>query len=265
MENNGKNLIKIGGVAGVGLIVLFNSLTIVPTGYAGIKTNFGKVQKETIQEGLNIKAPFVEKIVKIDCRTKKLEVDGSGSTRDMQDVNVKIAVNYNVEKKIASKLYKNVGIDYENIVIQPAMQEAIKSNLAKYTAEELISKRSEVSDKIQEDLSHKISSNGFKITDFNVINIDFSQAYDAAIEQKAVKQQEVATAQAELEKTKIENEKEIEQAKKDAEVMRLQNQEITDKTLQLKELEIKQKAINKWNGILPTTSLGDNVPFISIK
>lgn len=264
MEKN-KKLIVIGGAVGVGLIVLFNSLTVVPTGYAGIKTNFGKVQKETIQEGLNIKAPFVEKIVKIDCRTKKLEVDGSGSTRDMQDVNVKIAVNYNVEKKIASKLYKNVGIDYENIIIQPAMQEAIKSNLAKYTAEELISKRSEVSDKIQEDLTNKISSNGFEITDFNVLNIDFSEAYDEAIEKKAVKQQEVATAQAELEKTKIENEKEIEQAKKDAEVMRLQNQEITDKTLQLKELEIKQKAIDKWNGQLPTTSLGENVPFINVK
>ena len=113
-------------------------------------------------------------------------------------------------------------------------------------------------------MTEKIESRGFDITEFNLTNIDFSEEYDKAIEAKAVKQQEVATAKAELEKQKIQNEKEISIAQKDAEVMRLQNQEITDKTLRLKELEVQEKIANKWNGQLPNTTLGDNIPMINL-
>ena len=88
------------------LIIILNGLTTVPTGYVGVKTKFGKVQDDIIQEGLNIKTPFIEKIVKIDCRTQKIEITTEGSTKDMQTVNVTIAVNYNVVKESANVLYK---------------------------------------------------------------------------------------------------------------------------------------------------------------
>ena len=136
--------------------------------------------------------------------------------------------------------------------------------MAQYTAEELITKRAEVSTKIQETLGKKITDKGFNITEFNITNIDFSEEYNKAIEAKAVKQQEVFTAQAELEKQKIQNQKEIEIAEKDAKVMELQNAQITDKTLKLKELEINQKIAEKWNGQLPSTTLGDNIPMINL-
>lgn len=258
METKTKLLIGLGVVFIIVLIVIFASLTTVPTGFVGVKTKFGKVQDDVIQEGLNIKAPFVEKIVKIDCKTKKIEETTEGSTKDMQTANVSIAVNYNVVKETANKLYKEVGTEFESILIEPAIQESIKSAMAQYTAEELITQRAAVSNKIQETLIGKISERGFSITEFNLTNIDFSDAYDKAIEAKAVKQQEVATAQAELEKQKIQNQKEIEIAQKDAEVMRLKNQEITDKTLELKALDVKQSLINKWDGKLPTTSLGNS-------
>lgn len=258
---NIENIMKIIGII---LIIIFiiiglNCITTVPTGYVGVKTRFGKVQNDVIQEGLNMKKPFIEKIVKIDCKTKKTEVTSEGSTKDMQNVNITIAVNYNVNKETANELYREVGLEYEDIIINPAIQESIKSPMAQYTAEELITKRTEVSNKIQEVLSEKITDKGFNITEFNIINIDFSEEFDKAIEAKAVKQQEVVAAQAELEKQKIQNEKEISVAEKDAKVMELQNQQITENTLRLKELEIKQSLINKWNGSLPTTSLGDGI------
>lgn len=240
------------------IITLFNSFKTVPTGYVGVKTQFGKVQDDVIQEGLNGKAPYIEKIVLIDCRTKKVEVTSESSTKDMQTVSVTIAVNYNVDKGTANKLYKEVGLDYESIILSPAILESIKSVMAQYTAEELITKRAEVSSMVREALVNKVESRGISVTEFNITNIDFSSAFDAAIEAKAVKQQEVVTAQAELEKQKIQNEKEISIAQKDAEVMKLQNQEITDKTLQLKALEIKEKMIEKWNGAFPTTMLGED-------
>ena len=240
------------------IVTLLNIFTTVPTGNVGVKTKFGKVQEDVIQEGLNVKVPFIEKIVLIDCKTKKIELATEGSTKDMQTVSVTIAVNYNVNKGTANKLYKEVGTDYEAILITPAVHESIKSAMAQYTAEELITKRAEVSNKIQETLIDKITERGFEITEFNLTNIDFSEEYDRAIEAKAVKQQEVVTAQAEFEKQKIQNQKEIEIAEKDARVMELQNTQITEKTLELKRLEVQEKMISKWNGQLPTTSLGEN-------
>ena len=98
-----------------GFITLLNSFTAVPTGHVGIKTKFGKVQNDVIQEGLNFKVPFIEKIVLMDCKTKKIELATEGSTKDMQTVSVTIAVNYNVNKSAANTLYRDVGVDYEAI------------------------------------------------------------------------------------------------------------------------------------------------------
>lgn len=259
MERKYIKWIVIGIIVLLAIITLFNSFKSVPTGYVGVKTQFGKVQDDVLQEGLNGKVPFIEKIVLIDCRTKKVEVTSESSSKDMQTVNVTIAVNYNVGKDTANKLYKEVGTDYENIIISPAILESIKAITAQYTAEELITKRAEVSAMIQEALHNKVENRGFSITEFNVTNIDFSEAFDQAIEAKAVKQQEVETAKAELEKQKIQNEKEISVAEKDAKVMELQNAQITDKTLRLKELEIKEKMINKWSGNFPNTMLNDSM------
>ena len=251
MEKKTK-LIIIGVVGVLIIITIFASITTVGTGEVGIKTRFGKVQDEMIQEGINLKVPFIERIIKIDCKTKKIEEEAESSTKDMQDVTAKIAVNYNVNKETANILYREIGKKYEEIIIEPAMQESIKSAMAQFTSEELITKRSDVSNKIQEILTEKISDKGFNITGFNIINLNFSDEYNEAIEQKAVKKQEVETAKAELEKQQIENERKIENAKAEAEVMRQQNLEITENTLRLKMLE-------KWNGQLPTTVLKEDI------
>ena len=255
---NAKVLI-LGGFILILLLIIINSFCTVPTGYVGIKIRFGKDQDGIIQEGLNFELPFVEKVIKIDCRTKKIETTSEASTKDLQTVTTSIAVNYNVNKDSANKLYREVGNGYESIIISPAILESIKSTMAQYTAEELITKRSEVSNKIQTVLTDKISDRGFLITEFNVTNIDFSAEYDKAIEAKAVKQQEVITAQAELEKQEIQNKKEISIAEKDAKVMELQNKQITENTLNLKKLEVLQNFISKWNGVMPSTMLGEDM------
>lgn len=241
------------------LILLLNCFATVPTGFVGIKTRFGKAQDGTIQEGLVFKAPIIENIVRIDCRTKKIETTSEASTKDMQTVDSSIAVNYNVDRNVVNQLYREIGTDFENIIISPAILESVKSTMAGFTAEELITKRAEVSNLIQEALIQKISKRGILVTEFNITNIDFSAEYDEAIETKAVKQQEVIAAQAELEKQEIQNKKEISIAEKDAKVMELQNSQVTDKTLELKKLEVMQNLINKWNGVMPTTVLGEGM------
>lgn len=266
MENRTKVIFGIIGVvmAAILIIIVVESIAIVPTGSVGIKVRFGAVQDDVIAEGLNLKAPFIENVIKIDCKTKKIETSSESSTRDMQTVNATIVVNYNVLKNTANTLYQTVGTEYEKIVIQPAMLESIKAAMAQYTAEELITKRAEASYKILDTLKAKLEGKGFEITGFNLTNVTFSDAYNEAIEAKAVAQQATEKAKEELAKAQIENQKKIENAKADAEVMKHQNKEVTDKTLKLKELEIQEQLIQKWNGQYPTTMLGDQSLLFSL-
>lgn len=265
MEKKKKLLAIIIGVIIFISIILIASIAIVPTGYVGVKTRFGQVQNDTIQEGLNFKTPFIESIVKIDCKTQKIEYLMEASSKDLQKIsNIKIAVNYGVDKQKANVLYREIGKDFKSIIIEPAIYETMKSAIANYTAEELVTKRQEVSNLAQETLTNKLKDEGINITSLSMTDLSFSEEFDQAIEKKQVVEQQTQQAKYELEKARVENEKKVENAKAEAEVMKQQNQEITEKTLELKRLEVKQKLIEKWNGQLPTTSLGDNIPMLNI-
>ena len=245
-------------------ITLLKSFQSVPTGYVGIKTRFGKVSNDVIQEGLNFKIPYIEKIVLMDCRTQKSEVDSSTASKDLQEVSLNVAVNYNVNRDTSYELYRQVGINYESIIISPAILESVKSITAQYTAEELITKRAEVSNKMEETLKEKIEARGFNVVDFNITDLDFSAAYNQAIEKKQVAEQQAKQAEYELQKSKIENEKKIAEAEANAKVMQVQDATTTENALKLKELEIQKAAIEKWNGVLPSTMASDTVPFLNI-
>lgn len=262
MSPETKKIVKwsvIGVIIIFAIITLFNCFKTIPTGYVGVKTQFGKVQETMLNEGINFKVPYIEKIVLMDCRTQKAEYTMEASSKDLQKVsNFTIAVNYNLTKDTANKLYREVGTDYKSVIIEPAIQEAIKSTTASYTAEELITRRSEVSAFATEAIFNKLNDKGISVTSVNILDLSFSAEFDAAIEKKQIVEQQTQQAKYELEKAKVENEKKIENAKAEAEVMKQQNAEITDKTLELKRLEVQQSLINKWNGQLPTTMAGSD-------
>lgn len=266
--NNQKGSILLGIIVGVIvliMIIVFASITTVPTGYVGVKTRFGQVQNDTIQEGLNFKVPFIEGIVKIDCRTQKTDYEMEASSKDLQKIsNVKIAVNYSVDKQKANILYREVGKDFKTVIIEPAIYETMKTAIANYTAEELVTKRQEVSILAQNTLIDKLKDRGINVTSLSMTDLSFSKEFDEAIEKKQVVEQQTQQAKYELEKAKVENQKKIENAKAEAEVMKQQNNQITDKTLELKRLEIQQSLIQKWNGQLPSTTLGNNIPMLNI-
>ena len=230
------------------LTTIICSITTVPTGFVGIKTRFGQVQDAVIQEGFNFKLPYIEKIVKLDCRTQKTEYTMEASSKDLQKIsNFKVAVNYNITKDTANDLYKKVGVDYKSIIVEPAIQEAMKATIANYTAEELITKRNEVSAFALEALFNKLQDSGITLTALNIIDLSFSPEFDKAVEEKQIVEQQTEKAKYELEKAKVENEKKIENAKAEAEVMKQQNAQITDQYLRLKEIENQKAMIDKWN------------------
>ena len=252
------NTIKvILGVAGALLLLLILSIDTVSTGNVGIRVRFGAVQNDILTEGLHFKVPFIESIKKMDCRTQRVDIEGEGASKDLQTINTYIVVNYRIVQEEAFSLYKTVGKSYEEIIIRPAVQETMKTTLAKYTAEELITKREKAAIDLQETLEAKLKDRGIIVENASIVNLTFSEAYDQAIEAKQVAEQEVKKAQQELEKAKIEAERKVVEAQAEAEALKAQRQEITDDLLKLKWIE-------KWNGVLPATMLGDSSPLLSI-
>ena len=268
-EFNTKKVIKISVIAIVAifaLITLFSSFTTIKSGEIGLKSRFGEIVSQTTQEGIQFKVPFVEKVTKVNMKVQKADVTSSSATKDLQDVSISFAINFQLSPEKVMDLYKKIGQNYVEIILQPATQEALKNVTSKYTAEELITKRSEVSQQIIEELSAKVGKYGIIINELNIIDLNFSEAYNKAIEDKQVAEQEVKKAQQELEKTKIEAEKKVAEAKAEADALKLQKEEITPELLELRRIEAQLKAIEKWSGNLPTTITGsDGIPFIDLK
>ena len=191
------------------LIVLPNCFATVPVGSTGIMLTMGKVEDTALPEGMHFKIPFVQRIVSMDNRVKKLELSTEAFSKDIQTVSATLAVNYRLQTEKTFAIYKTAGTAYEDNLIVPATHEVLKSVCAQYTAEELISKRAESSDKMRDELDAKLSQIGISITDFNIIDFDFSDEFISAVESKQVAEQlkkkaatenETAIAQAEREK-----------------------------------------------------------------
>ena len=234
------------------IITIFSSFKTIKSGEVGLKVRFGKIVNTSLQEGFNLKIPYIEKIVKVNVKVQKVELTTESSSKDLQTIQTLLAVNYNVDKEQATTLYKNVGEDYENIVLVPAIQESIKAVMSQFTAEETITKRNEVSDLCLQEIQDKVEKYGINIDDFNIIDLDFSEEYTKAIEEKQVAEQKVLTAKQQLEKSKIESEKKIVEAEAEAKANELKKRTLT------KEL-IMQEYISKWDGKLPTVTSGNNI------
>ncbi len=249
---NNQKLISIISIILVIVVIISSSFTTIKSGEVGIRVRFGKVINRSTNEGINYKIPVIEKIEKLNVKVQKVEVETISSSKDLQEVTMNIAVNYRIDKDKAIYLYKNVGTDYTEVVLEPSIEESIKAVTSRYTAEELITNRSEVSDKCVEELSKKVERYGLKINDLNITNFSFSDEYDKAIEEKQIAEQKVLTAKKELEKEKIEAEKKIVKAEAEKKANELKESSLTDNI-------IKEKFIEKWNGELPKVSGSNNI------
>ena len=238
------------------IIVLFNSITIVDAGHTGVINTLGNVSENVLQEGIHLKIPFIQTIIKMDNRIVKLEVETEAFSKDLQTVETRLAINYRVSKDKSYAIYKNVGSDYETILVNPAVNEVLKAITAKYTAEESVANRSLISQGLIEELNNKLNKNGIYVEDVNIINFEFSEAYIAAIEEKQVAEQRLL-------KAKTEKEEAIVKAEAEAETLRIQSEaqakanNILSKSLN--ESLIRYEMMKKWNGELPMVTDGNTI------
>ncbi|MBQ6413330.1 MAG: prohibitin family protein [Ruminococcus sp.] len=232
-------------------VVAFNAFVVVDAGHTGVVVTMGKVNEGVLQEGIHLKIPFIQSVVKIDNRIQKLEVQTEAFSKDLQSVDTTLAINYRVDTAKSYSIYKNIGANYEDVLVTPAVNEVLKAITATYTAEETVTNRALISDGLVTGLNEKLNSIGLYVTDVNIIDFDFSEAFITAIEEKQVAQQQLLKAETEK-KTAITNaEAEAEAAKVRADGEAEANNTIS-KSLTSEVLE--NKKIEKWNGELPRVS-----------
>lgn len=215
----------------------------------------GAVSDKILTEGIHLKAPFVQNVIEINNRTQKVETEGTASSKDLQIISYVVAVNYRVDNMSSASLYKNVGVDYQNVIINPAIQESIKAVTAQFTAEELITERQNVSSQIKDILSEKINTYGLNVEIFNIVNFDFSEEFNAAVEAKQTAQQNALKAEQDLARIEVEAKQSITQAEAEAEGIKLIQGALAQSPDYINYIKW-----NKWDGKLPTVmSNGDYI------
>jgi len=253
-------------IAALILISWLNPFVVINAGHRGVITTFGKVNPTVLEEGLHFRIPIMQQVTEINVQIQKGEGDGDAASRDLQQVHAKIALNYHLIPNRVAETYQAIG-DLGSVgdrIIIPAVQEATKATTAKYTAEELISKRPEVRDQISQFMRDRLLRHGIQIDEFSIVNFRFSESFNQAIEAKTTAEQLKLKAERDLERIRVEAEQKIASAKAEAESLRLQKQEITPDLLKLREIENQRVALEKWDGRLPQVT-GGSVPLINIK
>ena len=281
MERIYKVLIGAGIAVVVFIILICASITSVPVGSTGVVIRFGSTTGQTMTDGWHFKVPFIESVVDISNKVMKTDVAADSISRDLQAITSNISINYHLAAENSADIYKRVGLTYEDTLLQPAIQEAVKAVMAKYSAEELITNRSVVSSEIGEEIRTKISTYGIIIDEFNLTNFSFSDEFDAAIEAKQIAEQDkikaatekekktieaeaaaaektiAAKAEAEAIKTKAEAEAEAIKTKADAQADA--NKKIRDS---LSKEVLENKKLETWDGVLPKVSAGSDASII---
>lgn len=243
------------------IILLFASIGTVPAGYVGIHTRFSAV-KGTISPGVYAIIPFVDGVTTMDVQTQKEQVDATAASNDLQQVTATVAINFHVNPADAGQIYSSIGADYQARVIDPAIQESIKSVTANYTAEELITQREKAREEILALLTSKLQTFGVNTDSLNIVNFQFSDTFNQAIEAKVTAQQNALAAQNKLAQIQFEAQQTVATAKAQAEAIQIQAQAINS---QGGADYVQLQAIKQWNGVLPTQMVpGATVPFLNL-
>jgi len=255
------------------VIVLSNCVCVINGGHTGVVSTFGKISDDVLQEGFHFKAPW-QKVSIMDNRIVKLEVATQAFSSDLQTVDVTVAVNYRVDTSMSYSIIKNVGKNFEDILVTPAVNEVLKSIVSQYTAEQSITNRTRISQDLLNGLNERLNTSGIYVKEINIIDFDFSDTYIAAVEAKQVAEQEKLKAQ-------------IEQDQKTMETQAAANRAVIEATASLEVTKIEAEAaeyagqreaskneaiaksltpelieyymIQQWDGKLPTITGADTI------
>jgi len=249
------------GLRVIGILVIVagfsgSAVVQIPTGSVGILLRFGAIQG-VLREGIHVIIPSVNEVVLLETRTQMEESDATAASRDLQIINTKLALNYRIDQDKAGDLYRNVGTQYKQRIIDPAVQESLKVVTTKYTAEDLIRQRAQVKSEVEAEITKRLKAYNIFVdpAGLSIVNFDFSPEFNKAIEAKQVAQQEAEKQKWVLQRAELQRATEValamgksQAAKLNADALRVQGG----------ELVIAREWIDKWDGKLPTMAGGNS-------
>lgn len=276
-KNMAPLIVTIAVVVVLAAIAIIASIKIVPAGCTGVVTTFGEVSDTSLTEGLHFVIPFAQKVEIISNKIQIYETTADAVSKDLQAVSTKIAVNYRIRSEASARIFREIGVDYKDVILMPTVQEGMKSVCAKYNAEQLISQRAAVAEEIKVELEGKVSEYGIEIEKFNIVNFDFSKEFNDAIEAKQVAEQnliktrteqnqEIVVAEAEAKKKVIQAEADAKnkvvaaEAEAKAIKAKADAQAEANKTISasLSPTLIQYQIVERWNGVLPKVASSAN-------
>jgi regulator of protease activity HflC (stomatin/prohibitin superfamily) len=241
------------------VILLYSALGTVPAGHRGVLLRLGRVTGEVKGEGLYAKIPFIDTVRIMDCRIQKEQVKTECSSKDLQTINAILALNFRVQPDRCQDVYQNIGMRYLETIVAPAMQEGVKAAIAQYTAEELVTKRETVRERMTELLGQRLAPLGIKTETLNIINLTFGAAFNQAIEAKVTAEQNALAAKNVLAQRQYEAQQLVATAKGKAEAMQIEAE-----SLRTNPSILRLRALEKWNGQLPRVMGAGTLPFIDV-
>ncbi len=242
------------------LTLFFGSFATVGPGERGVLITFGKPSTDAYEPGLHLKYPFVSDLKTISVRVNRSDVETSSASKDMQEVRSHVALNWSVSADRVVATYMNLGDEEEILkrVIAPAVSEVLKAEMAKLTAEEILTKRMELKKAIDAGLNIRLGNYGVTLSDLSIVNLTFSKEFTRAIEEKQIAEQKAKQAEYDAQRAVKEADAEVNRARGRAESQKLVRQTITAEILQ-------QQAIEKWDGKFPQYMGGAGaLPFLNI-
>lgn len=246
------------------VFVLIKPWVQIGAGERAVVQNFGAVQDIVLNEGIHFRVPVMQEVTILDVKIQKAITDAASASSDLQDVDLSVALNYHIIPEKANLVYQTIGTQFKERIIDPALQEVMKAVSARYTAEELITKRPAVSTEMQEALTSRLLVSSIAVDAFSIVSFSFSQTFTDAIEAKQTAEQNALKAKRDLDRIKVEAQQTVAAATAEAEALRLQKMNISPDLIELRKIEANLKAIEKWNGILPQVTGAGALPFIGV-
>ena len=256
----------------IALIFAISCFSFVPTGHTGVVTLFGKVEDYTLDSGVHFKNPFA-RVIKMDNRIQKESVELSCFSSDIQEVEVVFTLNYQISKEYAMNIYKTIGKNYFDTAVSPIITESVKTVAARYTAEDLINKRNELAMAIETDMKEKLLIFNIELVSTSIEDMDFTDAFTNAVEEKQVAAQNKLKAETEAAQRVVEAEAEAEirrvtaeaeayeilqRAEAEAQANQKLAESITDRLIEYRYYEV-------WDGKLPQMVMGESTtPMVQI-
>lgn len=240
-------------------IVFCNPIAIVGVGERGVKVTLGKVSPQSYNEGVHFVTPFISKIKVMNVKTQKIAIPTEVYTKDIQQAKISYVVNYNLMPQYVHQMYRNVGMNYVDTILMPAIEGNIKDVIGKWNAQDLVANREKATREILFKLQKQLGDNYINVTGFQMTAINYSDVFERAIEEKVRAEQEALKAKNKTVQVEEEAKQKLISAQAEAKSMQIRATALT----QNKAL-VEYEAVQKWDGKMPQYMMGGSIPFINL-